>query len=69
MNIDSRIAYLRKEIELNLSAMYNQRMSNERFCMLVDENAVMFNQLTDLYKIKNQEIDKKMEEFQKEAYK
>lgn len=69
MNIDSRIQLLKKQIEMNLSLMSNRNLSNDDFVSLADVNRIRMKELTMLYKIKNEEIDQKMNEFQREEYK
>jgi hypothetical protein len=63
MNIELRIQLLKKQIEENLAAMSNRNLSNEPFCNLSDENRIMMNELTSIYRQMNKEVDKKMDEF------
>lgn len=63
MNIELRIQLLKKQIEANLTAMSNRNLSNELFCNLSDENRIMMNELTSIYRQMNKEVDKKMDGF------
>ncbi|GAQ18699.1 STAM-binding protein isoform X1 [Oceanobacillus picturae] len=62
-NFDTRITNLRHEIEINLLAMKNKKLSDVMFCKLSDDNAELMKELTSIYMKRNEELDMKLEEF------